>query len=183
MEPATVSSGRQRSGFWCVLHIVMRRCWLLVLALALASWISAPAAAAPCAARSVSAAGDQYCEWRHGADGQAYVRSARRQGVAGFGSDMSARTRRELRRAAAHNPAFRAVLANPVVTGRDEPAGNGATTRREVALPPPVQGRELRTVPAGQVGPLVTASFGLAILLSTMGWIGAARVRTRTRGH
>lgn len=181
METATGAGERQRSGFRCVLQIVVRRCSLPILALALACWISAPAVAVPCAARSVNAAGDQYCEWRHGADGQAYVRSPRRQGLAGFGSDMSVRARRELRRAAAHDPAFRAVVANAVTTGRDEPAGKGAAKRHKAALRGPVRGRALPTVRADRVGPLVTASFGLAILLTTIGWIGAARVRTRTR--
>lgn len=181
MKTATRGGGRQRSGFRCVLQIVVRRCSLPVLALALACWISAPAAAVPCAARSVNAAGDQYCEWRHGPDGQAYVRSPRRKGVAGFGSDMSVRARQELRRAAAHDAAFRAVLANAVTTGGDERAGNGAATRRKAGLRQTVPGRALPTVTADRVGPSVTESFGLAILLSTIGWIGAARVRTRTR--
>jgi hypothetical protein len=176
MKTATRGGGRQRSGFRCVLQIVVRRCSLPVLALALACWISAPAAAVPCAARSVNAAGDQYCEWRHGPDGQAYVRSPRRKGVAGFGSDMSVRARRELRRAAAHDPAFRAVLANGVTTG-----GDGAATRRKAGLRRTVPGRALPMVTADRVGPLVTASFGLAILFTTIGWIGAARVRSRTR--
>lgn len=179
METATGAGERQRSGFRCVLQIVVRRCSLPVLALVLACSICAPAEAVPCAARSVNAAGDQYCEWRHGADGQAYVRSPRRHGLAGFGSDMSVRARRELRRAAAHDLAFRAVVANAVTTGRDEPPGKGAAKRRKAA----VRGSALPTVraDADRVGPLVTASFGLAILLSTIGCIGAARVRTRTR--
>jgi hypothetical protein len=182
MQTATEGSGRQRSGFRCVLQVVVRRCTLPVLALALGCFISAPAAAVPCAARSVNAAGDQYCEWRHGPDGQANVRPHRRKGVAGFGSDMSVRARRELRRAAADNPAFQAVLTNAVTTGRDEPAGNGPAKRRKAGLRPTVRGRALRTVPAHRVGPFVTASFGVAILLTTIGCIGAARmVRTRTR--
>jgi hypothetical protein len=126
----------------------------------------------------VSAAGDQYCEWRHGPDGEANVRSLGRKRTAGFVRHVPAGARQALRRATAHNSGFRSVLANAVTTGRDKPVGNAAAERRAIVA---ARGRALRTVPAQRVGPLVSASFGLALLLGTIAWIGAARVRTRTR--